>query len=64
MTLSVAENSEFHVEDHFVVCTRFVIGLRFDIQMMVKLHAPHTVEDAYKKALEFEKFNRPSLLHT
>ena len=27
---------------------------------MVKLHAPHTVEDAYKKALEVEKFNKPS----
>ena len=37
-----------------------VIGLRFDIQKMVKLHAPHTVEDAYKKALKVEKFNRPS----
>ena len=31
--------SEFHVEDQFVVCTRFVNDLRFDIQMMVKLHA-------------------------
>ena len=71
MTLSVAEYyakfeearnrcSEFHVEDQFAVCTRFVNGLRFDIQMMVKLHAPHTVEDAYKKALEVKKFNRPS----
>ena len=27
---------------------------------MVKLHAPHTVDDAYQKALEVEKFNRPS----
>ena len=27
---------------------------------MVKLHAPHTVGDAYQKALEVEKFNRPS----
>ena len=27
---------------------------------MVQLHAPHTIEDAYKKALEVEKFNRPS----
>ena len=27
---------------------------------MVRLHAPHTVEDAYQKALEVEKFNRPS----
>ena len=39
--------SEFHSEDQFVVCTRFVNGLRFDIQRMVRLHAPHTVEDAY-----------------
>ena len=71
MTLSVAEYfakfeearlrcSEFHAEDQFAVCTCFVNGLRFDIQKMVKLHAPHTVEDAYKKALEVEKFNRPS----
>ena len=71
MTLSVAEYStkfeevrlrcsEFHVEHQFVVCTRFVNGLRFDIQRMVRLHAPHTVEDAYQKALEVEKFNRPS----
>ena len=52
--------SEFHAEDQFVVCTRFINGLRFDIQMMVKLHAPHTVDDAYKKALKVEKFNRPS----
>ena len=27
---------------------------------MVKLHALHIVDDAYKKALEIEKFNRPS----
>ena len=71
MTLSVAEYSakfeearlrcsEFHVEDQFVVCTHFVNGLKFNIQTMVKLHAPHTVEDAYQKALEVEKFNRPS----
>ena len=32
----------------------------FDIQMMVKLHAPHIVDDAYKKALEVKKCNRPS----
>ena len=32
---------------------------------MVKLHAPHTVEDAYQKALEVEKFNRlSSFAHT
>ena len=71
MTLSVAEYSakfeevrlrcsEFHVEDQFAVCTRFVNGLRFDIQRMARLHAPHTVEDAYQKALEVKKFNRPS----
>ena len=71
MTLSVAEYSakfeevrlrcsEFHAEDQFAICTRFVNGLRFDIQRMVRLHAPHTVEDAYQKALEVEKFNRPS----
>ena len=52
--------SQFHVEDQFDVCTRFVNGLRFDIQRMVKLHAPPNVEDAYQKALEVEKFNRPS----
>ena len=62
MTLSIAEYSskfeedrlrfsEFHVEDQFVVCTRFVNRLRFNIQKMVKLHASHTVEDAYKKSL-------------
>ena len=71
MTLSVAEYSakfeevrlrcsKFHAEDQFAVCTRFVNGLRFDIQRMVRLHAPHTVEDAYQKALEVEKFSRPS----
>ena len=71
MTLSVAEYSakfeevrlrcsEFHAEDQFAVCTRFVNGLRFNIQRMVRLHAPPTVEDAYQKALEVEKFNRPS----
>ena len=32
---------------------------------MVRLHAPHTVEDAYPKALEVEKFNRhSSFAHT
>ena len=73
MTLSVAEYSakfeearlrcsEFHADDQFVVCTRFVNGPRFDIQKMVKLHALNTIEDAYKKALEVEKFNRPSSL--
>ena len=62
MTLSVAKYStifeearfrcsEFHAENQFAVCTRFVNGLRFDIKRMVKLHAPHTVEDAYQKAL-------------
>ena len=71
MTLSVVEYSakfeearlrcsRFHVEDQFAVCTRFVNCLRFDIQRMVKLYAPHTVEDAYQKALEVKKFNRPS----
>ena len=71
MTFSIAEYSakfeearlkcrKFHAEDQFAVCTRFVNGLRFDIQKMVKLHAPHTVEDAYKKALEVKKFNKPS----
>ena len=70
MTLSVAEYSakseearlrcsQFHVEDQFAVYTHFVNGLKFDIQMMVKLYAPYTVEDAYQKALEVEKFNRP-----
>ena len=60
MTLSVAEYSakfeearhrcsEFHVEDQFAICTRFVNGSRFDVQRMVKLHAPRTIEDAYKK---------------
>ena len=49
--------SEFHAEDQFAVYTRFVNSLRFNIQKMVKLHAPHTIEDAYKKALEVEKFN-------
>ena len=43
--------SEFHVDDQFVVCTRFVNGLQFDIQKMVKLHTPLTIKDAYKKAL-------------
>ena len=52
--------SEFHAKDQFSIYTCFVNGLRFDIQMMVKLHAPHTVDDAYQKALEVEKFNRPS----
>ena len=58
VTLSVAEYSakfeearlrcsEFHAEDQFVVCTRFVNGLRFDIQRMVKLHPLHIVDDAY-----------------
>ena len=48
MILSVAEYSakfeearlrysEFHAEDQFVVYTRFVNGLRFDIQRMVTL---------------------------
>ena len=75
MSLSVAEYSakfedarlrcsEFHAEDQFAISTRFVNGLRFDIQKMVKLHAPHTVQDAYQKALEVEKFNRPSSLYT
>ena len=52
--------SEFHAEDQFTVCTRFVNGLMFNIQMMVKLHALHSINGAYKKALEVEKFNRPS----
>ena len=76
MTLSVAEYSakfeevrfrrnEFHGEDQFAVCTRFVNGLKFNIQKMVNLHAPHTVDDTYKKALEVEKFNRlSSFAHT
>ena len=70
-TLSVAEYfakfeearlrcSEFHAEDQFAICTHFFNGLRLDIQRTVKLHAPHTVEDAYQKALEVEQFNRSS----
>ena len=38
----------------------FVNGLKFDIQRMVKLYVPQTVDDAYKKALEAKKFNKPS----
>ena len=76
MTLNIAEYSakfeearhrcsEFHAEDQFVICTHFVNGLRFDVQRMVILYAPHTIEDAYQKALEIEKFNRPSFFaHT
>ena len=71
MTLSVAEYSakfekarlrysEFHVENQFVVCTRFINGFRFDIQRMVKLHVPRTIDDVYQKALEVDKFNKPS----
>ena len=71
MTLSVVEYSakfeearlrcsEFHAEDQFAIYTRFVNGLSFDIQRMVKLHAPHIVDDEYQKALEVEKFNRSS----
>ena len=57
--------SEFHAEDQFIVCTRFVNGLKFDIQRMFRLHASHTVENAYQKALEVEKFNRhSSFAHT
>ena len=63
MNLSVAEYSakfeetrlrcsEFHIEDQFAICTCFVNGLRFDVQRMVKLHAPRTIKDAYQKALE------------
>ena len=71
MILSVAEYSakfeearlrcsEFHDENQFAICTGFVNGLRFDIRRMAKLHSPHTEDDAYKKALEVEKYNRPS----
>ena len=71
MTLTVAEYSakfeevrlrcsEFHAKDQFSICTRFVNGLRFDVQRMVKFQAPRTIEDASQKALEVEKFNRPS----
>ena len=52
--------SQFHDEDQFAVYTHFVNGFRFNIQMIVKLHAPHTVEDTYQKVLEVKKFNRPS----
>ena len=39
--------------------------LRSDIQKMVKLHSPHTIEDSYQKDLEAERFNRPpSFAHT
>ena len=68
ITLSVAEYSakfeearlrcsEFHDENQFAIYTRFVNGLRFDVQRMVKLQAPSTIEDAYQKALKVEKFN-------
>ena len=76
MTLSVAgysakfeearlRCSEFLTEDQFSIFTRFVNGLRFDIQRMVKFQAPHTIEDAYQKSLEVKKFNRfSSFAHT
>ena len=62
MQLNILLNlcSEFHAEDQFAVCNSFINGLRFDIQRMVKLHIPHTLEDAYQKTLEIHKFNRPS----
>ena len=53
MTLNVVEYStkfeeatlrcsEFHAKDQFDICTRFVNGLRFNVEMMVKLYATHT----------------------
>ena len=75
MTLSVPEYSakfeeallrcsEFHAEDQFSIYTHFVNCLRFDVQRIVKLHAPSIIEDAYQKALEVKSSINPRLLHT
>lgn len=49
-------------EEPFITVSRFVNGLRVDIKREVTLYNPESLEEAYHKALEIEKYLRsPSL---
>ncbi|OVA05609.1 hypothetical protein BVC80_8661g7 [Macleaya cordata] len=45
-------------EEAFVTVTRIINGLRPNIKREVKLYSPDTLEEAFHKALEIEKYLR------
>ncbi|KAI9180646.1 hypothetical protein LWI28_006916 [Acer negundo] len=46
-------------EEPDVTVARFLNGLKFEVKRVVSIHNPETLEDAYSKALEAEKYLRP-----
>ncbi|KAI9186201.1 hypothetical protein LWI28_014775 [Acer negundo] len=46
-------------EEPNVTVARFLNGLKFEVKRVVSIHNPETLEDAYSKALEAEKYLRP-----
>ena len=46
-------------EEPDVTVARFLNGLKFEVKRVVSIHNPDTLEDAYSKALEAEKYLHP-----
>ena len=46
-------------EEPDVTIAKFLNGLKFEVKRVVSIHNPDTLEDAYSKALEAEKYLRP-----
>ncbi|TXG68718.1 hypothetical protein EZV62_003653 [Acer yangbiense] len=46
-------------EEPDVTVARFINGLKFELKRVVSIHNPETLEDAYSKILEVEKYLRP-----
>ncbi|KAA8546888.1 hypothetical protein F0562_003317 [Nyssa sinensis] len=44
------------VEESWITVASFIDGLHFEIKRAVNLHSPESLEEAYHKALEIEKF--------
>lgn len=47
-------------EEQWVTVTRFINGLREDLKGDVSLHQPESLMEAYQKALEIDKYKKPS----
>ncbi|KAJ8442994.1 hypothetical protein Cgig2_014516 [Carnegiea gigantea] len=47
-------------EKQWVTVTRFINGVRDDLKGEVSLHHPESLMEAYQKALEIEKYKKPS----
>jgi len=47
-------------EEQWIIVTRFINGLRDDLKREVSLQHLESLTEAYQKALEIEKYKKPS----